>query len=88
MKANFHRNTDMRWLDSTGIPRWLSGKKSACNSGDTRNTGSIPVSGGCLLRGHGTPHQTSCQENPMDRGAWLQPWRCKDSNMTEALERR
>ena len=64
MKANFHRNTDMRWLDSTGIPPWLSGEKSGYNSGDTRDTGLIPVSGGCPVRGHGNPHQNSCQENP------------------------
>ena len=80
MKANFHRNTDMRWLESTGIVQWLSGKESAWNSGDTRDTGLIPVSGRCPVRGHGNPHQSSCQENAMDRGAWLQPWHCKGSD--------
>ena len=27
------------------LPWWLSGKESACNAGDMRNTGSIPGSG-------------------------------------------
>ena len=67
MKANFHRNMDMRWLDSTGILPWLSGEKSGCNSGDISDRGLIPVSGGCPVRGHGNAHQNSCQENPGQR---------------------
>ena len=51
---------------SIGFPRWLSGKESACNSGDIRNVGSIPESG----RGNGNTFQYSSLENPMDRGAW------------------
>ena len=43
------------------LPRWFSGKESACQAG---NAGSIP--GG----GNGNPPQYSCQENPMDKGAW------------------
>ena len=33
------------------------------------------------------PHQYSCLENPMDRGAWRAtvPWGYKESNMTERL---
>ena len=33
--------------------------------------GLIPGLGRYLGEGHGNPFQYSCQENPMDRGAWL-----------------
>ena len=32
--------------------------------------GSIPLLGKFPGEGHGNPLQYSCQENPMDRGAW------------------
>ena len=32
--------------------------------------GSIPGSGKSPEEGNGNPHQYSCLENPMDRGAW------------------
>ena len=35
-----------------------------------QETGSIPGSGRSLRKGHGNPHQYSCLENSMDRGAW------------------
>jgi len=41
------------------LPRWFSGKESACNAGDA---GSIPG------RGNGNPLQYSFLGNPMDRG--------------------
>ena len=58
-------------------PRWetwapqvvLAVKNPPANAGDTRDAGSSPGSrspGG----GHGDPLQSSCPENPMDRGAW------------------
>ena len=50
-----------------GLPRWLSGKESACQAG---NAGSTPASGRPLEEGNGNPLQYSCLENPMDRGAW------------------
>ena len=40
---------------------------SACNAGDL---GSIPGLGRSPSEGNGTPLQYSCQENPMDGGAW------------------
>ena len=40
-------------------------KKSACQAGDAS---SIPGLG--RSPGEGNPHQYSCLENPMDRGAW------------------
>ena len=49
------------------LPRWLSGKESACNAGDSS---SVPGLGGSPGGGNGNPHHYSCLENPMDRGAW------------------
>ena len=40
---------------------------SPTNAGDP---GSIPVSGRSPGEGNGYPLQSSCLENPMDRGAW------------------
>ena len=50
-----------------GLPRWLSGKESACQAGDV---GSILRLGRSPGGGQGTPLHYSCLENPMDRGAW------------------
>ena len=47
------------------------GKESACNAGDL---GSIPGLGRSPGGGHNNPLQYSCLENPMDRGAWQNPW--------------
>ena len=52
---------------SPGLPRWLSGKESACNAEDP---GLIPGSGRSPGEGNGYPFQYSCLGNPMDRGAW------------------
>ena len=49
------------------LPRWHSGKESACSSGD-RDL--IPESGISLGWGYGNPLQYSCLENSLDRGAW------------------
>ena len=48
-----------------GLPRWLSGKESACNAGDA---GSIPGSGWSPGEGNGNPLQKSCLGNPIYRG--------------------
>ena len=45
-------------------------KSPSADSGDIRDVGSLPGSGRSLGEGHGTPLQSSCLENPMDRGAW------------------
>ena len=37
---------------------------------DTQETGSIPGSGRPPVEGNGDPLQSSCLENPMNRGAW------------------
>ena len=67
-------NTQKRWehnivntcIPLQGLPRWLSGKESACHAGDV---GSIPGSGGSPGEGNGIPVQYSCLGNPMDSGA-------------------
>ena len=61
-----HRQTDT-YNVRMGLSQWLSGKESACNAGDT---GSVLGLGRFLGGGHGNPLQYSCQENPMERGAW------------------
>ena len=48
------------------LPRWLSGKESACSVGDL---GLIPGSGRSPGEGNGNALQYSYLENSMDRGA-------------------
>ena len=67
---SFLRLNNISLYVQIGLPWWLSGKESACNSGATGDVGSIPGSGRPLGGGHGNPLQYSCLENPMDRGAW------------------
>jgi len=66
------------------LPRWLSGKESACN---TRDVGLIPGSGRSSGEGNGNPFQYSCLENPMDRGVWQATVHraAKELDMTEPL---
>ena len=45
-------------------------KKPPNNAGHARNMGSIPGSGRPPGEGNGNPLQSSCLENPMNRGAW------------------
>ncbi|CAI9171582.1 unnamed protein product [Rangifer tarandus platyrhynchus] len=45
-------------------------KNPPANAGDMRGVSLIPESGRSSGGGHGNPHQYSCLENPMDRGAW------------------
>ena len=45
-----------------------TGKNSSANTGDTRDTGSIPGSGRFPGGGNGDPLQYSCLKNLMDRG--------------------
>ena len=46
-----------------------SGKNPPANTGDIRDTSSIPGSERSPGGGHGNPLQYSCVENPMHRGA-------------------
>ena len=45
-------------------------KNPPASVGDTRDEGSIPGPGRPPGGGHGHPLQSSCLENPMDRGVW------------------
>ena len=60
----------LKLTNEYGLPRWHSGKESACHAGDARDVGSIPGFGRSPGEGNGNPLQYSCLENPMDRGAW------------------
>ena len=53
-----------------GFPGGSVGKESASNAGNAREMGLIPGLGRSPGRGYGNPLQSSCLENPMDRGAW------------------
>ena len=45
-------------------------KNPPANTTDVRNAGSLPGSGKSPGEGNGNPLQSSCLENPVDRGAW------------------
>ena len=45
-------------------------KNPPANAGDIKDAGSTPGSGRSPGGGHGKPLQSSCLENPMNRGAW------------------
>ena len=45
-------------------------KNPPSNAGDLRDVGPIPGLGRSPGEENGNPHQYSCIENPMDRGAW------------------
>ena len=49
-----------------GFPGGSDSEESACNAG---NLGSIPGLGRSPGKENSSPHQYSCLENPMDRGA-------------------
>ena len=68
-----------------GLPRWLSGKESACQG--RRHRFNLWIGGRSHEGGHGNPFQYSCLKNPMDKGAW---WATvhgvtKELDMTERL---
>ena len=50
-----------------GLPRWLSGKESACQC---KRHEFHPWVGMIPWKRNGNPLQYSCLENPMDRGTW------------------
>ena len=53
-----------------GLPKWLSGKESACQCRKRRRFGFNPWVGRSSGEGNGNPLQYSCLENPIDRGTW------------------
>ena len=68
-----------------GFPSGSVGKESACNAGITGDTGSISGWERSPGEGNGNALQYSCQENPMDRGAWQTTVHgvAKESDMNE-----
>ena len=57
--------TKLNWTQKDGS----TGKESACNAGNTGDTGSIPGLGRSP-GWNGNPFHYSCLRNPMDRGVW------------------
>ena len=47
------------------------GEESACNAGDTEDSGSIPGLRRSPGGGHGNPLQYSCLEDPTNRDWWV-----------------
>ena len=64
---------------SLGLPRWSSGKETAC---PCRRQGSIPGLARSPGEGNGNPLQDSCLENRMDRGTYS-PWGCKELDISK-----
>ena len=52
------------------FPGGTSVKEATSNAGDITDVGSIPGLVRSPGKEHGNPLQQSCQENPLDRGAW------------------
>ena len=50
--------------------RYLNGKESTCQAGDTGDASLIPGSGRYFGEENGNPLQYFCLVNPMDREAW------------------
>ena len=48
----------------------LAVKNLPASAADTRDTSSVPGSGGAPGEGNGNPLWSACLGNPMDRGAW------------------
>ena len=64
------RETVQEPLTYAGASQWLSGKGSDYDTGDKRDTGSIPGLGRLPGEGNGNPLQYSWLGNTLDRGAW------------------
>ena len=54
----------------TGFPGGAAVKSLPASAGGARDVGSFPGSGRSPAEGNGSLLQHSCQDNPMDRGAW------------------
>ena len=69
------------------LPRWHSGKESACQYRRHKRWGFDPWVGKTPGEGNGNPLQYSCLENSMDRGACRATVHgvAKESDMTEQL---
>ena len=67
-----------------GLPRWLSGKESACDAEDA--VGWIPGSGRPLEEGTATCSSILALENLMDRGAWQAAFHHTESDMSQHVQ--
>ena len=63
-----------------GLPRWLSGKESACNARDTGDTGSIPGLGRCPGGGRWQPTPVFLPEKSHEQRSLVgySPWGHKE----------
>ena len=61
---NLNLYSDIAWIR---LPKWLSGKQTACQAGDV---GLIPGPRRSAGEGSDNPLQYSCLGNTKDRGAW------------------
>ena len=57
-------------------------KNPPANTGDMKETHSIPESERSRGGGHGNPLQYSCLYNPLDRGAWQATVRSTEKSWT------
>ena len=64
------RRSPSRYQITPGFPRGAVVKYLPANAGDAGDTGLIPGLGKSPGGGNGNPLHYSCQDNPMDRGAW------------------
>ena len=70
MHVSFQIRVSLDIFISLGFPRDSVVKNLPANAGTTADAGSIPGSGRSHGEGKGNPLHYSCQDNPMDRGAW------------------
>ena len=71
LEVSHNLREKVTFLFNIELSSGTSSKEPAWNTGDTRDLGSIPGSGGSSGGEYGNPLQYSCLENPMDRGASL-----------------
>jgi len=60
----------MGFPGGAGDKEWPASANQKASAGGAKDAGLIPGWGRDPGRGHGSPLQYSCLENPMDRGAW------------------
>ena len=75
LRGEMHFSQSLGRVDHTTKENWASQvalvvKNPPANAGDIRDLGSTPWLGRYPGGGHVNPLQSSCLENPMDRGSW------------------
>ena len=86
METSGFRSTLFLLNRRTGFPGGLVVKNLSANTGDARDTGSMPGSGRSPGEGNGNPLQYSCLENPHGQRslAGYGPWSRKELDTAEA----